>query len=172
MLSDLLDRYLWAPERPKQHAGWKMPTCKWIGQKCMGIPYFKHSLWIMVLTTFQTDIIFKQYKKNSGWYVRYTGQLQQLFTSRFVASDKDRKLFKTFANLFEASYWGTEPTLQFELIYLPCGDGLRFKFKEGNLHKFYKRLPKDKYPNLGQKAAVCANLFENTFVNKLSQWWS
>jgi hypothetical protein len=41
---------------------------------------------------------------NGDWYVRHIEQLQQLFTDRFVDFSKDRGLFRTFANPFEASY--------------------------------------------------------------------
>jgi hypothetical protein len=38
------------------------------------------------------------------------------------------------------------------------------QFKEGDLLKFYKCLPKDKYLNLQQEAAVCASLFGSTYI--------
>jgi hypothetical protein len=82
--------------------------------------------------------------------------------------DQDRGLFRIFGNPFEASYEDTEPTLQLELINQHCSDEIMSKFKEGNLLNFCKWLSEDKYTNLWQKVALCANLFGSTFVNKLS----
>jgi hypothetical protein len=52
-----------------------------------------------------------------------------------VDFSKDRGLFRTLSDPFEASYEGAEPTLQFKLIDLHCSDDLdlRSKFKEGDL---------------------------------------
>jgi hypothetical protein len=83
-----------------------------------------------------------------------------------VDFSKGRGLFRTFANHFEASYEDTEPTLQFRLTDLHCS--ARSKFEEGDLLNFYKCLPNKDISNLWQKAAVFANLFGSTFVNKLS----
>jgi len=54
-----------------------------------------------------------------------------------VDFDKDRGLFRTFANLFEASYEDAEPTSQLELLDLHCSDELRFDFKASDLRNFY-----------------------------------
>jgi len=95
-----------------------------------------------------------------------------------VDFDKDRWWFRTFCNPFEASYENDEPTLQLELIGLHRGDGLRPKFKaKGDLLNLKMCLPEDKYPNLRQKAAVCASLFGGTYMCeqasslvKLNKW--
>jgi hypothetical protein len=65
-------------------------------------------------------------------YVRHIEQPQQLFTDGFVDFDKDRGLFRTFANPFESSY-EDEPSLQLELIDLHCSHEFGSKFKEGDL---------------------------------------
>jgi hypothetical protein len=52
---------------------------------------------------------------NSGRYVRHTENLQQ-FTDRSVEFDKDRRLFRTFANPAEVPYEGAETTLQLALL--------------------------------------------------------
>jgi len=84
-----------------------------------------------------------------------------------VDFDKDRGLFRTFADPFEASYEEAEPTLQLELINLHYSDELRSKFKKGDLLNFYKYLPKNRYLDLQQKETVCASLFGSTaIVNK------
>lgn len=80
--------------------------------------------------------------------------------------DQDRTLFRKFTNPFEASYEDAEPALQLKLIYLYYNDKLKSKFKEG-ICLTYKCVPKDKYPNMQQKAIACASLFGSTFVNKL-----
>jgi hypothetical protein len=66
------------------------------------------------------------------------------YVDRFVDFDKDRGLFRTFANPCDASYEDAEPTLQLKLIDPHCSGELRSKFKEGDLLNFYKYLPKDK----------------------------
>jgi len=42
--------------------------------------------------------IFQLYKMNIGHYVRHIEQLQKLLTDRFVDFDKNRRLFRRFAN--------------------------------------------------------------------------
>jgi hypothetical protein len=79
-----------------------------------------------------------------------------------------RKSFRIFSNLSEAAYEDNEPTFQLELIDLHCSNELRPKFKEDDFLDFYKCHPKDIYQSLRQKVAVCASLFGNTVVNKLS----
>jgi hypothetical protein len=70
-----------------------------------------------------------------------------------VDFNKGRGLFRTFANPFEAQHEGIEPTLQLELMDLHCCGEFSSKLKERPFD-FYKCLPKDKYPNLRQKAVV------------------
>jgi len=47
--------------------------------------------------------------------------------------NKDRELFRTFPNPFEALYGDAEPTLQVKVINLYCIDELWSKFIEGDL---------------------------------------
>jgi len=78
--------------------------------------------------------------------------------------EQDRGLFRTFATPYEATYEDDEPTLQLLLIDQHCSDEFKSKFKEGDLFNLCKCLPEDKYPNLQQKAAVCASLFRSTYI--------
>jgi len=45
--------------------------------------------------------IFQEYKMSSGWYIRHTEYLQQLFADRFVDFDKVRGLFRTIADFLK-----------------------------------------------------------------------
>jgi len=92
--------------------------------------------------------IFQHYKKNSGWYVTCIESFQELFADKFVDFSKDRGLFRTFANPFEASYEEAKPASQLILVDLQFTDELRSKYKEGDLLFFYKCLPKGKYLNV------------------------
>jgi hypothetical protein len=55
------------------------------------------------------------------------------FSGRFMDFNKDRELFRTFPNPFEALYGDAEPTLQVKVINLYCIDELWSKFIEGDL---------------------------------------
>jgi hypothetical protein len=47
-----------------------------------------------------------------------------------------------------------------------------YKCKEVDLLNFYTCLPRNKYPNVRQEAAVCASLFGNIYIcEQLSHWW-
>jgi hypothetical protein len=62
-------------------------------------------------------------------------------------------------HLLETSYEHTEFTLQLKLsTYTAASDNNRSKFNVGDLRKFYKALPIDKYQNLLQKGAAVASL--------------
>lgn len=78
------------------------------------------------------DQIFKKYKLNSNQYGIYIQQLQQSFNVRFEDFDRDKVLFSTFANPFEASHENAQSKLQLELIDIKCDEELKTKFKDGD----------------------------------------
>jgi hypothetical protein len=54
--------------------------------------------------------------------------------------------------------------MELKLIDLHCSNELRCKFKEDDFLNFRKCLRKYKYPNMSQKAIVCARLFRSTYI--------
>jgi len=59
---------------------------------------------------------------NSGHYIRHIEQLQHLFPDSLLDFNKDRGLFRTFANPFEVSHEDSEATLQLKQIDPHCSD--------------------------------------------------
>jgi hypothetical protein len=108
--------------------------------------------------------MFQQHNRDSRDYAGHIEKLQEAFDLRFADFKRDRIMFRTFSDPFSIAPEEVDPDLQLELIDLQSSDPLQSKFREGNILNFYKCLPKDRYPNLRNKAALCASLFGSTYV--------
>lgn len=107
---------------------------------------------------------FPKYSGDCKLYVPKITLLCNIFKTRFTDFKKFKNEFKLLQDPFSVTVDDVPEELQLELLDLQSCTKLQNIYKEGDINKFYKSIPRDKYPNIIENAALLSCLFGSTYI--------